>query len=178
MNTQTWLAFGDAEPTFRLATSGEEAMSVRPLVVPSGTWVRVRKLDTRGRLELELAHAREDLAISVSVPPGAKIEPPALDEAFDPERGGQTALFRAEPDIDRDSCARIDVELTLPALAATAVPTAVFAAEIPIDRLLFTDLARESDIIAMEGPFPHIPRLFYSSCKTEIKETFTKSQRC
>jgi hypothetical protein len=129
----------DGAADFKLSSAGARTLSLRPLEVPVGTWVRVDRLDPTGTLSIELVHPDAELELAVTLPPEVEILPPdsGLARAFDPTRRAQRAVFRAGPP-DGDDCARLRLRLQAP--AAAALDPALFGRALPVDALLFTDL--------------------------------------
>ena len=133
---------------FALRTTGEGSISLRPLAVPVGTWVRVDRPDASGALTLELAHPQAELEVVLTLPAEVEVRPPesGLARALDGGSGGQRVVFRAAPPAGGDECARLRLRWhgsPAPAAAAagTAADLAPFQGALPVDALLLTDLA-------------------------------------
>ena len=128
---------------FRLRAAGSGALSLRPLEVPVGTWVRVDRPDPAGALTLELVHPDAELELALTLPPDVEILPgdSGLARGFDPALGAQRVVLRASP--DGGECARL--RLRWPAAAEVAAANgagdpAPFRGALPVDALLFTDI--------------------------------------
>jgi hypothetical protein len=129
---------------FRLRATGDGSISLRPLVVPAGTWVRVDRPDPTGALTIELVHPATELEVALTLPAEVEILPAdsGLARAFDPGLGAQRAVFRGGR-TDGGGCARL--RLRWPAAASVSFPAgthdpAPFRGALPVDALLFTDL--------------------------------------
>ena len=128
---------------FRLRAAGSGDLSLRPLEVPVGTWVRLDRPDQAGTLTLELVHADAELELALTLPPEVEILPgdTGLARGFDPALGAQRVVLRASP--DGGECARL--RLRWPAAVDSTTSTgagdsAPFRGALPVDVLLFTDI--------------------------------------
>ena len=139
------VATGEAS-SFTLSAAGVGSISLHPLQVPVGTWVRVNRPDATGALTLELGHPDAELEVAMTLPPEIEILPAdaGLATRFDPNRGAQRGVFRAGA-VDGSACARL--RLRWQAAPAPVSPSATgapdlapFRAALPVDALLFTDL--------------------------------------
>ncbi|HZA66530.1 MAG TPA: hypothetical protein VE592_06240 [Geminicoccaceae bacterium] len=129
---------------FKLRATGAGAISLRPLEVPVGTWVRVDRPDPAGALTLELAHPRAELQVVLTLPEGIEVLPPGsgLARALSGGSGGQRVLLRAERPGEGGQCARLRLRWRAsasPGAAAGADP-APFQGALPVDALLLSDL--------------------------------------
>jgi hypothetical protein len=138
----------------KLRATGAGSISLRPLEVPVGTWVRVDRPDPAGALRLELAHPREELQVVLTLPQRVEVLPPgsglarALNgssgngNSGNGSSGGQRLLLRAERPGEGEQCARLRLgwrASTSPGAAARADP-APFHSALPVDALLLSDL--------------------------------------
>jgi hypothetical protein len=128
----------------KLRATGAGAISLRPLEVPVGTWVRVDRQDPAGALRLELAHPREQLEVVLTVPQRVEVLPPesGLARALSGSSGGQRVVLRAERSGEGAPCARLRLRWRAwrsPGAAAGADP-APFQGALPVDALLLSDL--------------------------------------
>jgi hypothetical protein len=131
---------------FALRTTGEGSISLRPLAVPVGTWVRVDRPDPSGALTLELAHPDAELEVVLTLPPALEVRPPdsGLARALNGSFVGQRVVFRAERPAEGKDCAWLRLRwqgAAPPATAAAAADLAPFQGALPVDALLLTDLA-------------------------------------
>lgn len=134
---------------FKLSTNGDGEFSIRPLEVPVGTWVRVKPPDEAGGMTIELAHPTEELALALNFPPEVEVlsSDPQLTERFGSVRNVQRVVFRAERPAEAGDCARLRFRWLVPsassgsAAADDAASSSPFQNTIPVDALLFIDLA-------------------------------------
>lgn len=129
-----------------LRTTGEGSISLRPLAVPVGTWVRVDRPDPSGALTLELAHPDAELEVVLTLPPELEIRPPdsGLARALDGSSEAQRVVFRAVRPAQGKDCAWLRLRwqgAAASAPSAAAADLAPFQGALPVDALLLTDLA-------------------------------------
>jgi hypothetical protein len=129
---------------FKLRATGAGSISLRPLEVPVGTWVRVDRPDPAGALTLELAHPRAALEVVLTLPDGIEVLPPGsgLARALSGGLGGQRVVLRAERSAEGEQCAglRLRWRASGSAGAAAGVDPAPFQGALPVDALLLSDL--------------------------------------